>query len=214
MGRGAGLTATHTPGPHEIELANGAYLDLVQPDHSVITVEAIAHALSNTCRYGGSCLRFLSVAEHVVMVAGRLRQLGAPAHIVAAGLHHDDAEAVLGDIPRPLKPLIGPRYAELTRGVDRAIWRALAWPDRSRPPLWQTADFECLLLKDVDRWACAVEAAQVMPSAGAGWEHDRYGGVQAAGVEDWPVACWSPEQAAREFLIAHEALSNDNTRRT
>jgi len=67
-----------------------------KPEH--ICIEDIAHALSNQCRFSGHTSRFYSVAEHAWLAS-----YYAPAHLAAAALMHDAAEAYLIDIPRPLK---------------------------------------------------------------------------------------------------------------
>ena len=56
----------HTPTKHEVETFSGLYVDTKSPKPETIRLEDVAHALANTCRYGGHCLRFYSVAEHAV----------------------------------------------------------------------------------------------------------------------------------------------------
>jgi hypothetical protein len=89
------------PGEYHIELATGRYLDLADPRAEVITVGAVAHGLSHTCRFAGQSERFYSVAEHACLVAARLESAGAPDRVVYAGLHHDDSEAFIGELLRP-----------------------------------------------------------------------------------------------------------------
>ncbi len=68
-----------------------------------ICLEDIAHALSNICRFGGHSQRHLSVAEHSLVVAKVLFDVGTSRSVQLWGLFHDAAEAYLGDIPSPYK---------------------------------------------------------------------------------------------------------------
>lgn len=159
----------HIPTDTEMQLPSGGYLDILDPDPSCITVEDIATMLSKEPRYRGATLGFLSVAEHAVLVATKLRQIGAPLQLQFAGLHHDDSEIVTGDWLRPLKMALP--YAalralrELTERMDEAIWQALSRDGA----LWPR---ECLHdpeLKRVDTWAVALESRAQMPTSGQGW---------------------------------------------
>lgn len=132
------------PGEHHIELATGEYLDLAAPDPDRITVDAVAHGLSHVCRFAGQASRFYSVAEHAALVATKLRADGHPAEVQLAGLHHDDAEAFLGDVTRPLKALL-PGYRDLEVQVGYAVRQALGLPD---PDLETVA-----AVKAADDWA-------------------------------------------------------------
>jgi hypothetical protein len=112
-----------------------------------------------------------SVAEHAVLVASKLRRLGAPLSVCLAGLHHDDAEGLngVGDPQRPAKPLLGAEFVERDRLIDRAVWRAVGWPDREQEALWTTGDLHGGLVKRVDEWACRFEASHIMHSGGLNW---------------------------------------------
>lgn len=81
-----------------IRTISGKYVNVFEPDPETITIEDIAHALSNQCRFGGHLPRFYSVAQHSVLcweIADELDKFDA--------LMHDASEAYLLDIPKPIK---------------------------------------------------------------------------------------------------------------
>ena len=64
--------------------------NLLDPRAEDVSIEDIAHALTNLCRYNGHCRPFYSVAEHCVHVADLCRP-----ELHYAALLHDAAEARL-----------------------------------------------------------------------------------------------------------------------
>ncbi len=187
------------PGPHHIELYSGAYLDLLDPQ-PVMTVEDIAHGLSNICRYTGQCRFRYSVAEHAWIVATRLAELEYPPHVVFAGLHHDDSEAFIGDVATPLKMLLQPQYGKIEAAITAVIERKFEIP--------LLTDAEADALKEVDLWAMALETHALMRSRGSGWISD---GLLDPKVP-WPsidVAGFGPAIARRNFLKAHHRFLSD-----
>lgn len=190
------MTATFVPGPTHLETASGRYVDLVAPVPESICVEDIAHALANTCRYGGQSTRFFSVAEHACIVADRLSVQGRSPRVVLAGLHHDDAEAYLVDIPRPLKHLIV-GYRELEGRMATVIDIALGLPGGA---VIAATD----IVKSADDWALSLEAYHLMPSRGAGWFSEGLFDPDRDG-DDWPIGM-SPRVAEAAYLQRHRAL--------
>lgn len=196
----------YIPTDHQIETFTRRYVDTRTPTADTICVEDIAHALSNVCRYGGHCRRFYPVAEHAVFVSVRLERQGYPLNTIIGGLHHDDAEAYLGDIPRPLKPLLGKAYEILTNKMDAAIEKSLALPDLTRE--------EYRAIKEADNWALFVEAKHLLPSQGRGW-WDGGQSSQTWGIDSLPSRIvtpnyWKgglpPEAAEHLFLARHKEL--------
>lgn len=102
---------------NDILTASGWYVDFLAPDPDSITIEAIAHALGNTCRFGGHCLPFYSVAEHCVRVAACNF---VPSWLKFDALMHDAAEAFVGDVPSPLKRLL-PDFKTVERRIEEVI---------------------------------------------------------------------------------------------
>lgn len=195
----------HVPSTHEVETFTGQFVDTKHPQPDTIVLEDIAHALAATCRYGGHCQRFYSVAEHAVFCSVRVERKGYNKAMQMAALHHDDAEAYLGDIPRPMKSLLGKTYRTLTNRMDIAIGIALGIND---------ADFHAPVVKDADNWALFVEARHLLPSQGRHW----FNGDQGAatwGLERQPARIvvpdyWhgglSPEDARDLYIQRHNAL--------
>lgn len=191
---------------NEVETFSGAYVDVSNPQPETISLEDIAHALAYTCRYGGHCKSFYSVAEHAVFVSRRLDRKGFSRALQLAGLHHDDAEAYLGDIPRPLKPLLGFGYEALTARMDRAIEDALNIPV---DPKFHRE------IKKADNWSLFVEARHLLPSGGHGW-WDGEQGAERWGIDDIPSRIvipdyWlgglNPAEAETLFLERHKELT-------
>lgn len=187
------------PGEHHIELACGGYLDLADPDPKDIRLEDVAHGLSQTCRYAGQCDPSYAVAEHAVLVSEYLQAEGAPLLVCIAGLHHDDAEAYVGDMTRPLKALL-PGYSAIEAQVMAAIVTGLALED---------VPFEDPRVKHADDWALAAEAHQLLRSQGSTWHtaglfqpHDRYRVTRLFGALGL-----SPRVAERAWLARHRVLT-------
>ncbi len=88
-----------------IRTVSGYYLDLENPDPSMITIHDIACGVANTCRFGGQVPPHLyySVAEHSVECSDIARRDGDSIEVQIACLMHDAAEAFLGDVVKPLK---------------------------------------------------------------------------------------------------------------
>ena len=191
--------------PYAVETFTGEFVDTRHPEPTTIHLEDIAHALAQTCRYGGHCKRFYSVAEHAVLVSRRLEELGHSNRRCRAGLHHDDAEAYLGDIPRPMKPLLGTAYKRLTARMDEAIIASLRLG----------LNVEMLhdpVIKEADNWALFVEARILLPSKGINWNAAllQHWGVDPETLEGGTPAYWrsglSPQRAKEEYLARHHEL--------
>jgi hypothetical protein len=131
---------------------------LYQPSWSeVIEVEDVAHALSMLCRYTGHSKRFYSVAEHVVRGAWELKKLLVDPDLIYAFLHHDDTEAYVGDVSRPLKSLL-PTYVTLEKQIAIAVETAFDVP----------AGFHDRV-KDVDNAMLGAEARVLMSRPPQDW---------------------------------------------
>lgn len=177
------------PGLYTSELASGGFFDLSNPDPSVIRLGDVAQGLGNLCRFNGQCSRFYSVAEHAVLVAYRLEQQGFGLDVCLAGLHHDDAEALTCDVPRPLKKLL-PDFEAIEERVFTAVTEALGI---SQLP------FDHPAVKDADNWALQREAFELMPSKGEHW----FAALQhPGGPAPWNLG-WDPNTARTAWWSDH-----------
>jgi hypothetical protein len=199
--------SAHVPGNNEIELYSGRYLDLSNPSSAVIGLDDIAHGLAYTCRYSGQCADYYSVAQHAVMCSRKLEKDGATVLEQLAALHHDDSEAFLGDVVRPLKTLIQPQYGELTDKMDQAVTDAFG-------NLWPADALTLPVVKAADNWALMVEAHRLLPSKGKMWggqAHNWEVDMEVEGAND--LGLWrgyqSPRTAARSFIRRHNALTRE-----
>lgn len=185
-----------------IETFSGRYVDTLVPHLEGIDLGDIAHHLATINRFSGAARRPISVAEHALLVADRLCRNGHDRATSLAGLHHDDAEAYLGDVTRPLKRKLGEVYVDAEQRMLRAIWTAL------RLPSMEAVDWAAV--KAADDWALAAEAYHLLPSRGAGWRdaaaYDPDADLFA--TERLRQDYESPWQLIRDhWLLAHEHLA-------
>ncbi len=181
----------------ELETASGAYVNLTNPDPETIHLCDVAHALSLTCRFGGNCDRFYSVAEHTTHVARTLMDRGYGSAVALAGLHHDDHEYLLGDLPTPLKKLLGAAYYDLIPPIDKVICDRFG----VNPFLMQ-----CPSVKDADHWMMHIEARELMVSRG----ERNYGAVPRWYLPMSPTTLGAapPDVIEERWLDLHHELRN------
>ena len=97
-----------------ISLYDNTYFDIMDATTWAYNIDTIAQSLSNICRFNGHIANFYSVAEHAVRVAKLLKSWGANELVQFIGLHHDDMESIIGDIPSPHKRLMYIRTTDIT----------------------------------------------------------------------------------------------------
>lgn len=166
-----------------ILLHSGSYFDFVAPEQCTFTIEDIAHALSNLCRFAGHCGNFYSVAQHSVHVSGIVGKEHA-----YAGLMHDAAEAFTGDIPKPLKMLL-PEFLAIEDRVEREVFGRFNVPH----PFPEA-------VKEADMVMLATEQRQLMRNRDD-WDYTR-GRTPLA----MKLPHWYPEEAEMHFLRRYKEL--------
>jgi len=174
-----------------IETASGKRFHFDDPKFDILD---IASTLSKLCRFGGHCRQFYSVAEHAVLVSYIMELDGGDPE---EGVHHDDDEAYLIDMPSPVKALL-PDYQALESKVGGALrtWHGL--PAQKTP--------EC---KRADWIAMFIEAWHLMPTQAKDWYAPP--GVRERAAElRWQFVpnCLTPFAAEHNYLARVHALKS------
>ena len=100
--------------------------DIQHPKPNEIDLDEIEVRLKCIHRFSNNP-KALTVHQHRHLVAALAKDGGASEPVIDWCLHHDDHEAIIGDIPGPLKALIHQRTSELIKiewGLDNAICMA------------------------------------------------------------------------------------------
>lgn len=176
-------------------LVSGRRAYPVFPKVSDIHVEDIAHALSMLCRYGGHVPQFYSVAQHACLVHDLV-----PPELRAAALHHDDNEALQGDMISPLKySSVGVGYRSAEERCQRVIFKALRIPWRL---MSEIKKYDDLAYRLEERYVRGYKVDIPLDSRGL--------------VQGFPVSfliasglfdSWEPERAREQFLKRHKRLN-------
>ena len=182
-GPNVNIEMKHIPSQYEMILHSGEFFDYTLPEKCTYRIDDIAHALANTCRFGGHSEVFYSVAQHSVHVSEIVRPKFAK-----HALLHDASEFILGDIPKPLKRLLHD-YQQLEGYIEELIYTKFGlYP--SQPPEVHRADMVML--------------QQEQEYFTKGW-HDP-NAYTLASHEEVPLTAWSPIQAEANFLARFTAI--------
>ncbi len=182
-------------------MLSGRRLNLLEPSPLDIEIEDIAHGLSRVARWNGQTSGdwAYSVAQHSVLVEtllGRFRN-DMPVGWRLAGLVHDAAEYVIGDLISPFKAAVGFDYKSFEIDLLSAIHIRIGLPA-------QVPQSAQKLIKRADRAAAFLEATQL-----AGFERGEarkfFGNPR--GLDDVELAADPPGIAKSQFLERFEALS-------
>ena len=171
-----------------IMLASGTLFDLANPEGSEIHLYDIAYGLGRVCRFAGHTGRYYSVAEHCCHV-GRL----VPVALGRAALLHDAAEAIIGDVTRPLKRML-PEYRAIEARLEAAIYARF----RIDLPAGEAKE----AIKRADNAMCAKEARELMPYAEGYWEGIGADPEDVARTRMIRLQCDKPEFATMNWLRA------------
>lgn len=162
---------------HFMQTFTGRAFYPMDPRPEEIDIIDIAHALSMQCRYNGHVRRFMSVAEHCVLVS-RL----VPEEDALWGLLHDATEAYVGDMIHPLKRHM-PAFCDAEDQVMAAIAEKFGLTSSQMPTSVHEADTRILL----------DERAALLGEPADDW------GIKGDPF-DVVIEAWSPEVAENAYL--------------
>lgn len=172
-----------------IGLLSGAQFNYNRPEESDVTLDDLASALGNICRFSGHLPCFYSVAQHLVNTS----KIVDPEFAFDA-LMHDTAEAFTNDLPTPLKWAL-PIFKELEVKIESAMAEKFGF-NYPYPPQVKQADTEMLILEKL----YVKKDDRVWP---------QYEGIVVDHLIDKvDLKPWQPQRAKREFLERYEELSN------
>ena len=121
-----------------VQLHSGRKFVLLDPQPENITIKDLAHSLSHLCRFNGHIREFYSVGQHSILVSQAVEP-----RFALAGLLHDASEALITDIPKPLKRLsIFAGYRELEAKIQHMIFTKFGV--EGEPPEVKMADMQML----------------------------------------------------------------------
>lgn len=174
-----------------IELLSGTMFNYNDPASSDVTIEDIASALSNICRFAGHLPRFYSVAQHALNVSLIVDQKHRK-----AGLLHDTAEAFTNDLPTPLKFAV-PVFKTLEVSIETAMGAKFGFEYPLSAEV-KYADAQLLLIEKEEIKNCFQH-----------WEV--LDGIEVTEVDRAKVilAPMTPEQAKAAFLQRWEEVRAD-----
>jgi hypothetical protein len=172
-----------------IQLHSGAFMNYADPGACEVTIDDVALALGNICRFSGHVSQFYSVAQHAVNTS----MIVAPEFAFDA-LLHDLAEAFTNDIPTPLKTAI-PAF----KGLEILIESAMAVRFGFEFPLSPA-------IKHADLQMLKLEKEAFKPNASGNWEVLE--GVEIDSVRHLvDLDEWGPQVARAIFLDRYEELT-------
>lgn len=173
-----------------ISLLSGGTFNYNKPEQSDVTIDDIASALSNVCRFSGHLPRFYSVAQHLVNTS----KIVEP-HLAFDALMHDTAEAFTNDLPTPLKWAF-PIFKELETNIEAAMSKKFGFNFPYDPAVKQ-ADTEMLILEKI----YVKGDTSVWPN---------YEGIKVDHLLHLvDLDSWQPRRAKREFLERFEELRDE-----
>lgn len=183
------MSGPPAPGPY-LQTVSGRWVNPFDPDPEQLDIADITRALANTCRFGGHCRSFYSVAQHSVIVSELVEQRGGDAEDAFAALMHDASEAYLGDMPHPIKHRseLGAAF----KAAEDRLEQVLRERFKIKPDVPE--------IKRADR---ALLATERRAFSAEDWHWPELEGVEPL---DLQLSAWRPDEAAAKFAARYEQL--------
>lgn len=195
------------PSPY-IWMRSGARFYYDHPEHNVgqIHLSDIVAGLRQP-RYTGQTEELYTIAQHAVVVAEILEGWGCDPYTVYMGLHHDDHEAMIGDLPSPvqwwLKAALQPYLREPCQGFDLIKWAKDKLDEQIMPAMrisWPPQEGLWALVKEADYSAFLCESEQLFLDPPQ-WTNER-----AVRLVDKTITVMSPSEAVVAYLGKHQSV--------
>lgn len=185
--------------------ASGRHFWPIDPRADEVSLDDIATSLAHQCRWTGHVSRHYSIAQHACYVAEAVEAI-APSLALAA-LHHDSAEAYIGDISRPWKRMlrvqVGEFRQESVASAEMLILWAILEALHIRDPATIKDGWDIIMR--ADNAVLRAESIQLLPP-------DPSPGSERLGdpVPGLEITAWTPDAARRTFLALHDRLVREH----
>lgn len=192
-----------TPSSASLEIGNGVFLDVLNPDPAKISLTRIAHALSRLNRFAGFPQRSISVAEHswhasyMVDTSDCVTVEQAAERQLQALLHDATEGSGLVDLPSPIKAML-PAYYEIEAGLAFMIGKKFGVELAKLPKA----------VKDVDARLCLTEKIAFIGPDGLDrpeWTglSSRYDAFRFSFLPKWLDRIVFPDRSAERTVYYH-----------
>jgi hypothetical protein len=168
----------------------------MDPRAEDVSILDIGHALGHLCRFNGHVREFYSVAQHAVLASYLV-----PLEFALQALHHDDAEAYIGDMTKPLKA-----HMPAFQAVEATLWRRAIAPKFGLPFRLDPS------VKRADMIMLRTEQRDLMPPSPYPEDEGNTYGDHTTPRMVWEIIPWSPEVARREYIKRHNYLTHNEER--
>ena len=160
----------------------------------------LANGMALDCRYAGQGRvdRYYSVAEHCFHVAAYARRWQPDPEAAFVGLLHDAPEAMINDLTRATKKVVGEAYTRLEDSIASVIWK--------KYDLEKAVAKYFAAVKVCDRRIVPLEIEAIEPFPGAWPYRWAFDGFKGTALEGIVIRCWEPPTAKRKWLAMHDEL--------
>ena len=187
--------------PTMIETYTGRFVNAVDIKPEDVDFRDVVHSLAYTCRYGGHCRRFYSVAEHSIHCHDLAVEMKLSGVVCLAALLHDAGEAYWHDLARPLKVAAGMEvYNRYLDAAQKAVELRAGEIAYTRELVVHAAAINGQkTIKDIDNAVLKAEARWLMLTKGKDWGWLDV--IQAAEIPWWKWRWYGlPGRAEAGFL--------------
>lgn len=171
----------------------GKKFNLLSTTPDMISVEDMAHSLSQQCRWTGHCKHHYSIAQHSYYCS-----LLGPEENRFWHLNHDNSEAYIGDMNRPLKHYTnaGDAYRKVEHPLQELIYVTAG-----------LIGDEPLSVKQADEGMLYAEMEQLLPRPNFDMAaNNPYGRSMAANIQ---IEEWTPRKAEQMYLDRYYKLKGE-----